>query len=435
MSRSTIFQRAFEVLRLDGFRDRFTLPYTSRRVPMTTTTRTSLAVNEGSSLLRLPDELLEQIADHCTLADFVRFRSTSRRLLLATSRLFGHTYLRELHLSMVDMDQQRLQTMVQYSTHNIWQACKLTRVFIRVWPFLAECPIPHTVPGSRTLFSDSFLLHLKYMRIMFDVLPDSVHTVALVPFRPSEPKIISDRQPRCEYFHILEVTLRQSGAQIPNVVLYSDNRPVMDYEAMGDRLCHLLSAQGSTWSSKQIRPFEPGRLSTDHTTGGASMAASNLTFHGRLDLTHIGRPLFHTHLHQLRNLTLTSGRMNHSDVIGLLGSHRTTLCQVLFHNIILGRHGYRNVFHGMTRDEEHYDEYPCLTRFEIVNAWERDFDRVLDLKVSARKIVFGLRDGVGNAVGVVQGAPWGMKEKIRALGGSVRFLSAKQALREVATIL
>lgn len=380
----------------------------------------------GSSLLRLSDELLEEIANHSTLADLVRFRPTSRRLLLATSRLFGHNYLRELHLSMVAMDKQRIQTMVQYSTHNIWQACKLTRVFIRVWPFMADCPescpIPHTGSARRVLCPSSFLAHLKDMRNLLAVLPDSVHTVALVPFRPSEPSIFSDWQPRCEYFHTFQVALRQSGVQIPNIVVYSDNRPVMDYEVMGDHLSHLLSAQGTTWPSNQIQPYEPGCLETDHTTNGAG---TSLTIHGRLDLSQLQRPAVPLFLNHLQLLTLTSGRMGHHDILTLLRAHRNTLCKILFHNIILERSGYRNIFNEMIEGER----YPHLIHFEIMNAWERDVERVSDLQVSAVKVYFCDRDGADHAVGKVRGGPVETRGKIGRLVGSLRFLSVAQASR------
>lgn len=270
------------------------------------------------------------------------------------------------------------------------------------------------------------------MRDLFAGLPDSVKTIALVPWRPSEEqRIWSDWQPRCEYLHIFQVALRQSGAQIPNVVLYFDEKPIREYEVMANHLsCLLIDKWARYWPEKQIQPFMPGDLEETDGTAMEAGAGTSLTIHGRSDLTQLQRPAVPLYLSHLQLLTFTSGRMIYSDIFTILRTHKNTLRKILFHNVVLGQLGYKRVFNEMTRaEEEGEEEYPRLTHFEIVNAWERDFDQILDLQVSARKVVFGPGDGVANAVGKVVGEPGEMRGKIEGLRDSVRYLTSAQALR------
>ncbi|KAE9972147.1 hypothetical protein EG328_005161 [Venturia inaequalis] len=418
MSRFTVSQRASEVFRLDE----------DNMTPITPPSR--------PSLLQLPNELIEQIAGKFTLVDLSRFRLTTRRLFLATSRLFGHTHLREIHLSVENMDWERVRTMIHHSKHNVWEAGRLKRVVLRVWPFMGDCEgdcgVEHVGSVRRVVCPHSFLKCLKDLKEFFEVLPGSVETLAIVPWRPERRGMWSDWHPRCEYFFLLQTALRVSGVRIQNVEVYADERPVVGKEFMEHCLSYpLADLWARYWPEEQMRSFAPERLAGGEEVAGAGMS---LTMYGWLDFKTPRRPAVPLRLQQLRMLTFTSGRMRHLDVAEVLRAHRHTLGRILFHNVILGQGGYKYLFNGMTQGDEEgevEEMYPYLTHFEVANAWERDFDRVLYLRIPARRVVFGPGDGVENAVGKVMGDAVGMREGIERLKRSVRYLTAAQTSRGV----
>lgn len=305
-----------------------------------------------------------------------------------------------------------------------------------------DCGSEHTGGVGRMVCPKRILACLEDLRGLLGVLPGSVETVVIMPWRPEGVGVgsWSSWQPRCEYFFLLQTALRLGGRGILSVEVYGDERSV---KGKGDRancVGYLLGEQWvGYWPMGQTGLSVPETLEVGKEIVGAGMS---LTMYGRLNSRRLERPLVPLYLDQLRFLTLTGGRMRHQDVINLLRAHRGTIRKLLLHNVILGQGGYRHICNEITRvqDEEEHEmgneekegrRYPHLIHFEIVNAWERDFDRVLDLKISARKIVFGPGDGVVNGRGRVTVEAESMREGIEVLKNSMRSWSAAQASRRM----
>jgi hypothetical protein len=365
-------------------------------------------------LASLPSEVLEQIAENLPLDAFQNIRLASRDFREATSRLFAKIYLHELHLNMTAIDDKKIKAMIDHSTRNVWQASKLDKVFIHVWPWCASGPE-----------NSAFAQQINTRRALY-LLPDSVQTVIVVPDRlVRTAKSSGFRQP-CEILEILSGALMESRAKLPNLVIYSDLQPRMDYNDIGARMISLLGSPGLRWTLNHIQPLEPECISIIDTTS-KSMPATCLTIHAHLDQNEVGHPYQGLDLKWLQSLTITSGRMDVEMILSILQTHRNTLRKILLHNLILQMRGWKR---GLSF---HYSEYPCLTLFEVGNAWERDFIRAMDRHIPANKILFGEGRGEANSVGRVEGEPEEMKEKIRKLKASMYILTALQIYREVSS--
>jgi hypothetical protein len=373
----------------------------------------STATISSSGISLLSTELLENVAQYLPLGAFKDFRLASRKFYLASSRLLAKTYLRKLHLRITAMDYKRIEAMVYHSTHNVWQACKLTEVLIHVWPSCKVCP--ENSPDTRW----------ENTRMALCLLPESVHTVIIVPDRLASSAMSVGWLQRCEYLGIFSGVLRESCAKFPNLIIYSDSHPRMEYDNIGARMISMLGAPGLRWTYNHTQPLRPERLSIiDNTT--EPMPATSLTIYAHLDLNLVGRPYLTLNLKWLQNLIITSGRMDVTDILSVLRTHRNTLRKILFHNVILPMLAWGRMLSLACQG----GEYTYLTLFEIRNAWGRDFVRAMDRHVPANRIVFGKGKGEMNSVGRIEGKLEEMEEKIRALRDSIFVLTVPRLLHQ-----